>query len=520
MHLAALRGNCAAMTLLIDKHANVNASSKTIGPVINAAIRSGTVEAVQLIMSGDVHFDVDYTKCDPPLSLSAGISEPSLFEDILRSGRSKWLQNVKLLDQALVAASYSGRLQSVCILLKFGHIFTNNTVETAVLSAALEKNWAAVNELLDYAIKDTAQGNRRDVKLDDTFYLAATSREEHIPILEKIWTFTNRSIAKDICNFSLYQATVLNKDSTVDWLLNSCNANPNTSAERPHSIIHYANAASSADFWYPLNAAASSGNASMVKALIQKGADVDGELVYALQLAAREGHTDAVEVLLQHGAPPNKVVADSEELGFFGATALQAACDNKRVGVVNALIKHGADPNLGGGAFTSPIIAATQKAQYDILKSLLGAPSIDVNVSGSEDGSTPLINAATYMSIESVELLIRSGAELDTKDAAGDTALIKAAWKGDKDCVTLLCDEGADVTYRSPLRGLAISAAADGHNPVCATILADRMGGKIETYREQGQSECDVHMAIANPYSQNRPFQRQTDRSARSAEDT
>jgi hypothetical protein len=104
------------------------------------------------------------------------------------------------------------------------------------LSAALEKNWAAVNELLDYAIKDTAQGNRRDVKLDDTFYLAATSREEHIPILEKIWTFTNRSIAKDICNFSLYQATVLNKDSTVDWLLNSCNANPNTSAERPHSF--------------------------------------------------------------------------------------------------------------------------------------------------------------------------------------------------------------------------------------------------------------------------------------------
>lgn len=487
LHFAALRGNCAVMKLLIQKGANVNALSKDIGPVINAAVRSGTVDAVQLIMNGDVHFDVDYTKCDAPLSLSAGISEPHLFEDILKFGRSKWLQNVKLLDQALIAASYSGRLQSVQILLKFEHTYTNNTLENAMLSAATEKNWSCVNELLDYAIKDTAKGNRRDVKLDDIFYLAATNREEHPPILKKIWNFTNQTVPKDVCDFSLYQATVLNKDWTVGWLLDVCEANPNTSADRPPSVAHYLNAASSADFWVPLNAAASAGNASMILALIRKGASVDGERVYALQLAARDGHTNAVTILLQHGAAPNKVVPDTEELGFFVGTALQAACDNKRIGVVETLIKHGADPNLGGGPFTNPITAATQKAQFEILKLLVSAPNIDVNAVGSEAESTPLINAATHMSADAVELLIRRGAELDAKDAAGDTALTKAAWKGDRDCVVLLCDGGADVTYRSPTRGLAISAAADGLHPVCATILADRMGGRIETYREQGQ---------------------------------
>lgn len=475
------------MKLLIQKGANVNALSKDIGPVINAAIRSGTVDAVQLIMNGDVHFDVDYTKCDAPLSLSAGISEPHLFEDILQSGRAKWLQNVKLLDQALIAASYSGRLQSVQILLKFSHTYTNNTLENAMLSAATEKNWSSVNELLDYVITDTAKGNRRDVKLDDIFYLAATNREERLPILQKIWAFTNQTVPSDVCDFSLYQATVLNKDWTVGWLLDVCQANPNTFGERPRSIAHYLTAASSADFWVPLNAAASAGNASMVKALIQKGADVNGERVYALQLAARDGHTDAATILLQSGAIPNKVVADTEELGFFVGTALQAACDNKRVGVVDALIKHGADPNLGGGPFTNPITAATQKAQFEILKSLVSAPGIDVNVFGSDANSTPLINAAAHMPAAAVELLIRHGADLDAKDAAGDTALIKAAWKGDKDCVVLLCDEGADVTYRSPHRGLPISAAADGLHPECATVLADRMGGKIENYREQGQ---------------------------------
>lgn len=308
------------MRLLIEKGASVNAASDTIGPVINAAIRSGAVDAVKLVMDGDVHFEFDYTKCDPPLSLSAGISEPSLFRDILQSGRAKWLDNAKLIDQALVAASYSGRLESVRILLNFAHAYTNNTLENAVLSAALEKNWPSVNELLDYIIKETAQGNRRDVKLDHVFHLAAISREEHLVTLEKIWKFKNCAISKEICDYSLYQAAVLNKNATVDWLLTVCDADPNTTADRPSSTIAYsADVPSFADFWNPLNAAASSGNAEMVRSLIRKGAEVENDRVYALQLAASEGHSQVVDILLGHGALANKQVADSEELGFSAA---------------------------------------------------------------------------------------------------------------------------------------------------------------------------------------------------------
>ena len=489
LHLAALRGNCSIMGLLIDKKANVNALSQKIGPVINAAIRSGTVDAVKQIMGGDVRFDLDYTKCDPPLSLSAGISEPSLFQDILETGKEKWLQNVKLLDQALIAASYSGRLESVRILLKFQHVYTNNTMETAILSAALEKNWTSVNELLDYAINDTAQGNRRDVKLDDAFYLATTSREERLDVLEKIWTFTNHTISQDIRDFSLYQATVLKKNITVVWLLETCEASANATAERPSAMIaDYANVASSADFWNALNAAASTGNAILVKSLIHNGAEIDSDRGYALQLAASEGHTKVVEVLLEQGALVDKKVASSEELGFFSSTALQAACDNNRTGVVEALIKHGADPNLGGGVLSNPITAATQTAQPDILRLLLNAPGINVNVTGGEDQSTPLINAATHMSTEFVELLVQKGANINARNSAGDTALIMAARKGEKTCVDMLCNKGADVTYRSPRHGLAIQVAADGLHSHCAHVLAERMGGAIEAYREKGKS--------------------------------
>lgn len=440
-------------------------------------------------MDEDVRFDLDYTKSDAPLSLSARLSEPSLFQDILETGREKWLQNAKLLDQALIEASYNGRLESVRILLKFPHVYTSNTLEKAILQAALERKWATVIELLDYVTKDAKNGTRREIKLEDPFYLAATSREDRIDVLDKIWTFTDHDITQEVRDFSLYQATVAKKDTTVVWLLDICGANANGLAEKPAFVDSETAIASSADFWTPLNAAASTGNISLVKSLLDKGATIDDGRGYALHLAASEGHTDVVRLLVERGADVNRFAASSEELGFFSSTALQVACEHNRIGVVDTLIKNGADPNLGGGALTNPISAATQMAQPDILMLLLEATNIDVNVVGGEDESTPLINAAMHMSTEAVNLLIQKGADVNARNAAGDTPLIMAAARGEKACVDLLCDNEADVTYRSPRRGLAIQVAAEGLHPLCAHTLAERMGGTIDDYRERGMSD-------------------------------
>lgn len=487
------------MDLLIKRNANVNAVSQGTGPVINAAISSGTVEAVKKIMGGDVRFDWDYTKFVAPLSLSAKFSEPTLFQDILETGREKWLQNAKLLDQALIEASRGGRLESVRILLRFPHVYTNNTVETAIQSGAQMGKWDLVDELLDYAINDTAQGNRRHVNLDDAFFLASISREEQLKILDKIWTSKLQTISQDIRDFSLYQATVLKKDKTVVWLLETCEASANATADQPSLLrTDYINVTSFVDFWNALNAAAYTGNSFLVEKLIQNGAEIDCDRGYALQLAAREGHKEVIEALLRQKALVNREVMESEELGFFSGTALQAACDNNRTAVVEILIKHGADPNLGGGVLTNPITAATQRAQSDILKLLLGAPEIDVNVTGGEDQSTPLINAARYMSTECVELLLQRGADVNAQNAAGDTALIMAALKGEEACVDMLCTKGADVTYRSPSRGLAIQVAAASLHSSCAHVLAEKMGGTIEVYREQGQFLPQFHPQLGD----------------------
>ncbi|KAK5125182.1 hypothetical protein LTR85_000858 [Meristemomyces frigidus] len=495
LHLAALHGYCNTMSLLIGNGANVNALREGVGPVINAAILSGTVDAVKSVviripfsetvkMHGDVRFDLDYTTCDPPLSLSAGRSEPSLFQDILETGKAKWLQNVKLLDQALIAASAGGRLESVRILLRFQHVYTDNTLQTAIFSAAVENKWSPVKELLDYVAENIAHEARRAISLDDVFYLAAVSREDRLDVLERIWHLKSDSIPHDILDFSVYQATVLKKISTVIWLLDICHASANAASELPSFLSSdHANVVSSPDFQNALNAAAGIGHLGLVESLLSRGARVNDAYPVALQLAAAEGFVDIVNTVLRSGAMIDATIGNNVELNLSGGTALQAACDNGRLAVVETLIKHGANPNLGYG-HKSPITSATLRSGPDILKVLLDAPGIDINVIDGETQSTPLIYAATNMPADAVTLLVQKGADVNARNASGDTALIMAAWKGDKACVEMLCNAGGDVTYRSR-RGLAIQVAANELHAECAHVIAERMGRTIGDYEEQ-----------------------------------
>lgn len=111
---------------------------------------------------------------------------------------------------------------------------------------------------------------------------------------------------------------------------------------------------------------------------------IDGEYDHSLQLAAAEGEVHVVNFLLARGARVNRVVPDSHELNLRHGTALQAACDRYHSTAVEALIAHKAETTLGGGLGTRRILVATQKALPDLLKALLTAPDVDVNI--AEDG--------------------------------------------------------------------------------------------------------------------------------------
>ncbi|HYH86061.1 MAG TPA: ankyrin repeat domain-containing protein, partial [Pyrinomonadaceae bacterium] len=86
--------------------------------------------------------------------------------------------------------------------------------------------------------------------------------------------------------------------------------------------------------------AARKGDAAEVRALLDKGADVNAKFRYgatALFKAAERGHTEVVKVLIERGA--DVTVRDT----FYGATAMTWALNKEHTGVIRAILAKSAE---------------------------------------------------------------------------------------------------------------------------------------------------------------------------------
>ena len=160
----------------------------------------------------------------------------------------------------------------------------------------------------------------------------------------------------------------------------------------------------------PLVDAARNADAGAVRALIQKGANVnatEGDGTTALHWAAHRDDLATVDLLIRSGARVNAT-------NDLGATPLWAACLNGNPAIVRRLLQAGANPNAA---------------------LLLG--------------ETPLMVAARSGNADVVEQLTAKGAAVNTRAARGQTALMWAVSQRHPDVVKVLLAHGADVQARS-----------------------------------------------------------------------
>ncbi|KAF8538871.1 ankyrin repeat-containing domain protein [Trichophaea hybrida] len=171
----------------------------------------------------------------------------------------------------------------------------------------------------------------------------------------------------------------------------------------------------------PLHAAVFARNISLVRLLLDRGADVirmgpsckHGDT--ALHIAARLGLTDIAELLIVRGADVH--ARDSKD-----ERPLNAASRNGSKDMVAFLLRHGAEL-CPPGSNISPLHSAVRgvRASKEVIKFLIDS-GLNVNIE-TPNGEMPLHLAAEFGSLDVVEFLIELGADPNAKTAFGCTPL-------------------------------------------------------------------------------------------------
>ncbi len=266
----------------------------------------------------------------------------------------------------------------------------------------------------------------------------------------------------------------------------------------------------------PLFFAARDGRADVVRALLKAGVDVNATMeprkpggkipskgTSALILAVENGHYELALALIEAGADPNDQRSGFTPLHMMswvrkpprgednGAPPPFGSGKLGSLQFIKKLVEHGADVNArlktgkgGPGLYNklgaTPFMMASATADVAYLRALLdlGANPAVTNA----DGCTPLIVAcgwhvgsdqATEVAgdepevIETAELLLKLGADVNAVDVNGETVMHAAALKNLPKVIQFLADHGAkiEVWNRKDKQGWTPLMIAEGHRP-------------------------------------------------------
>ncbi|XP_062599458.1 uncharacterized protein LOC134260970 [Saccostrea cucullata] len=274
----------------------------------------------------------------------------------------------------------------------------------------------------------------------------------------------------------------------------------------------------------PMLAACEYGHLRVVNELINAGAAINPKGYYLidspLMAACRNGHLRVVRKLIEAGADVNlqnnysipisaacenghlsvvkelikagAAVNPQNAYGYHIAKPLIAACENGHLGVVKVLIEAGADVNLQSNDHNTPMIAACENEQLSVVKVLIEAGA-DVNL--QINNNTPLIAACKNGHSSVVKELIKAGIDVNLQTEYG-TILMAACKNGHLSIVKVLIEAGADVNLQGEDDTPLINACEEGHLNVVKELI--EAGADVNL---QGKYSTPLVAACANGHS-------------------
>ena len=264
------------------------------------------------------------------------------------------------------------------------------------------------DEVASFAVPYLHQRAGNKGKRTPLYFVAETDQTDIVAFLISKGDDVN---VKDLLGFTpLHIAAMMNRKEVVELLIDK-GADVNAKDNEGRTPLSWAN---------------QEGHDEIVKFLIAKGADV------SLHFAAGLGDITIVKSLIEDGADVN---AKDER----GQTPLHVAVARGHVEVAELLINKGANVNAKRGKYPT-LSWAVWNEDRDMIK-LLVIKGAEVNF--AEDDWPYLHYLAWNNDRELVERLLDHGAKLNVKDEKGRTELHIALSRGHRDLVEFLVSKGA-----------------------------------------------------------------------------
>ncbi|KAK3943420.1 hypothetical protein QBC46DRAFT_254271 [Diplogelasinospora grovesii] len=214
----------------------------------------------------------------------------------------------------------------------------------------------------------------------------------------------------------------------------------------------------------PFLRASSNGHEDVARLLIDSGADIHARYRgwTALMWASLNGHEAVARLLIDNGA-------DVNARDLAGVTVLICASRSTCEAVVRLLIEKGADVDTRDLVGWTALIWASAEGCEAVARLLIDSRA-DVRAQ-AKDGWTALIGFSKHGYEAVARLLIEKGADVDTRDLGGWTALIWASSNGHEAVARLLIEQGADVDARAKDgRTALMQASSKGHEAVARLL--------------------------------------------------
>ena len=478
---AAMNGDRAAVRLLLQKKADVNAPQADGATAIQWAAYRDDLELADLLIAAGANPKVANREGATAMQLASLHGSAAMMEKLLNAGADVNERGVNG-ESPLMFAARNGNLEALKLLLKRNaEVNAKETLRgtTALMWAVEQKHTDAVRLLIQHGA-DVSVESSPDSK-GGTAYLAPTIQQR-----EQQEEFIRQRRAS--------AAERASKDPAKDLAASDAAA-----------------------------AAAAFGVAKNTK----------GGGLTPLVLAAREDCIECVQLLIAAHAGVNQTTR-------YGWTPLLTAVQNRHYKLAAYLLDHGADPNIANNGGWMPLYIAVDNRNIeggdypvrrpdmdhlDFIRLLLNhGANVNARICGVEstpqrckgdstetrtiftmqwlyeDGATPFLRAAQSGDVTVMKLLLEHGADPKLATANGDTALMVAAGIGWVDGVTFEWSEAenleavkmcldlgidpniADGDGRTALHG----AAHKGRNDVIRLLVEH--GGKLDA-RDNGSRD-------------------------------